>query len=355
MKTNLLKIAGGVLFSLVTLTSASVNGQITAYEHFEYPVGTEYHLVAGSGIGWAGPWDGQKEGASSVGAGYHTIQAGNIEGTIGATGTIGGQWVDSWRDLSTVFPNVVGTDVWIAFTHKNNRPGKGSGATFFWGASENIYLGTLPGDFIGIGNCYQDEACVGTRADAPGIVFTTDAPHYYLAHVTSVASNDRIKIDLWADYNGSTIPAANNTELTWQASGYRNFAGGIDKIRIGGDTEPSEAATLFSTFDAIRINSTFFQRGDVILSIEDEVAKPVSKESNSSFYPNPVTNGELNVVASKESLKSVSIFDLSGKKVASKVVSGQSTKISTQGLAKGVYILEVSGSKSTSRNKLVID
>ena len=342
--------------TLVTLTSASVNGQIKAYEHFSYPAGTEYQLVSGSGIGWAGPWDGQKSGPSSVGGGYHIIQAGNIEGTIGATGTIGGQWVESWRDLSTVFPNdVVGADLWIAFTHQNNRPGKGSGSTFFWGNDENIYLGTLPGDFIGIGNCYQDEACVGTRADAPGIVLTTDAPHYYLAHVTNVASNDRIKIDLWADYNGSTIPVADSTELTWQSSGFQKIVGGIDKIRIGGDTEPSEAATMFSTFDAIRINSTFFQRADLNLPLEDVIAKSTAKEVNASFYPNPVTNGELNVVATKESLKSVSIFDLSGKKVASKSVEGKSTKINTQGLAKGIYILEVTCSKSTSRNKVVID
>ena len=87
----------------------------------------------------------------------------------------------------------------------------------------------------------------------------------------------------------------------------------------------------------------------------DLIGTAVGFDAQASFYPNPVINGELNIVAGKEYLKSVAIFDLSGKKVAFKTVDGKSAKINTQCIAKGIYILEVSGSKTTSRNKLVIE
>lgn len=76
-----------------------------------------------------------------------------------------------------------------------------------------------------------------------------------------------------------------------------------------------------------------------------------------TFYPNPVTNGELNVVAGKQAINSVSLFDLAGKRVSFKANSSSASKITvnTLSLKKGVYILEVNGKKSTSRNKVVIN
>jgi hypothetical protein len=182
MKTNLLKMAIGAFFSLAMLSAANVNAQITAYDNFEYPVGATYQGVAGSGMGWAGPWDGQKEGTAN-GGGFHNAIAGNLEGTIGVTGAIGGQWVDSYRDLAVPMVNNPGEVVWIGFTYKGGKPGTGTGAAFFWGGTENVYLGRVDNDVIGIGNCYQDAACAGPRADANGIVLSTEK-HYYLAKVT---------------------------------------------------------------------------------------------------------------------------------------------------------------------------
>lgn len=76
-----------------------------------------------------------------------------------------------------------------------------------------------------------------------------------------------------------------------------------------------------------------------------------------TFYPNPVTGGELNVVAGKQAINSVSLFDLSGKRVSFKTNSSSAPKVTlnTSSLNKGVYILEVNGQKSTSRNKIVIN
>jgi hypothetical protein len=437
MKTNLLKVAGGLCFSLALLGTANVQAQTKAYENFQYTVGTDFRGVAGSGIGWAGPWDSSKDGVTISPNGFHNIVAGNLEGAIGATGTNGGQWVDSFRDLNDPVANEVGNVLWVGFTWKSGKSTSGGGATFFWGNAENLYLGRLPGGVIGIGNCWQDAACTGPQADAAGLVSVSDK-HYYLAKVTA-QGGDIIKIDLWADYEGTTPPLADfDLEPTYQNSGYRSSAGGIDKIRINGDTEPSEATTLYSTFDAIRMSSTFFCKNDVTLtgtcpvlpltltsltaksttngnaiawsygsndgvkSITvlrkgakgDFVAIKTINDANAvsyldtnplagvnyyqlsstdndgtsttydlvavangfeiapTFYPNPATGGVVNVVAGNDVVKSVSIFDLSGKKVASKLGAGA---VNTSALAKGVYIIEITGEKSTSKSKLVVE
>jgi hypothetical protein len=369
MKTNLLKIAGGMLFSLAMLSVSNVSAQIKATENFEYTVGTDYQLsTQTSGIGWMAPWSGKDGGVQAVGGGFHQVIAGNLEGDaagqLGASGAMGGQWVNSYRQLATPAVNIAGTSIWASYTGKN-VPTTNMGLVFKSSinaspgqSAENLYIGTLPGDFIGIGNCYQDAACTGPRADAPGIV-STAGTHYYLVHINFLGGNI-IHADLWADYNGATIPLADFAEPTYQNGGYRSAADGINILRIGGDTQPVDASTKYSTFDAIRVSSTFFRRGDLKLDGTNfalDVPTPTNAavKSNSSFYPNPVTGGELNVVADKESLKSVSIIDLSGNKVASQAVNGSSAQINTQGLAKGVYILEVVGSKTTSRNKVVID
>jgi hypothetical protein len=364
MKTKLLKWTMGIFFSLALLISENVCAQTRAYENFQYPVGTDYQQVAGSGEGWAGTWTGKSDGSANVGGGFHQVVAGNLEGTLGESGAMGGQWVDSYRDISTPAINNAGNDLWAAFSAKNYDPSTTIAMTYFssisGNANENLYIGTLPEDYIGIGNCFQDAACKGPRADAPGITLTSDAAHYYLVHIKFLGNNI-IHADLWADYNGLTPPLADISEPTYQNGGYRNAVDGINKIRISGGSQPADATSKYGVYDAIRINSSFFPRYDLKLvgraffPLEDPIAiKPVVK-SNSSYYPNPVTGGELNVIAKEESLKTVSIIDLSGKKVASQAVSGQKALINTQSLPKGVYILEVVGSKTTSRNKLVIN
>ena len=560
MKIKLLPLTVCMFFSLALLTTVKVNAQIRAYENFEYPVGASYIGLTGSGSGWAGPW---YKGLGIIDSLFSDIIEGNLEGEIGATGALGGLWVSGYRNLSDPFINTPNNVVWMGFTHKSNTIyTRASGLGLFNGNAEVLYLGRVPGDYIGIGNCYQDADCLGPMADAHGSVLCTDAPHYSIAKITAMGG-DIIKVDFWTDYDGLNEPLASyDLEPTYQTGGYKKFVSGIDRIRISGDTEPSEATTLYSTFDAIRLSSNFFWRYDynllykaplqlssltanstnsgnliswsidntnvnsqgtikennlkissiatssnlvarpnvtssnidyievlrkneqgnyvtissklpsttttftdtnpllktnnyrlrstdlngvpliseqkisiinnlpldltsltakstasgnlvswisassknvkslsvlrkdasgAFVSIADNlsatqtsftdtnpfdgtnyyklrstdndgesktydlIATAVGFDAQASFYPNPVTNDELNIIAGKESLKSVAIFDLSGKKVAFKTVVGKSTKISTQGIAKGIYILEVSGSKTTSRNKLVIE
>ncbi|TAE36764.1 MAG: T9SS C-terminal target domain-containing protein [Sphingobacteriales bacterium] len=76
-----------------------------------------------------------------------------------------------------------------------------------------------------------------------------------------------------------------------------------------------------------------------------------------TFYPNPITNGVLNVVAGATKLQTVALFDLNGKKIISLNTknSPQNLAIPTQGLAKGVYILELTSEKNKLIKKVVVN
>ncbi len=78
-------------------------------------------------------------------------------------------------------------------------------------------------------------------------------------------------------------------------------------------------------------------------------------DTESTFFPNPVVSGsDITVISSNAgSNNSVSIFDLTGKKVATKSFNGSKTSISTQSIPKGVYILSIDGGALTK--KLVVE
>ena len=65
------------------------------------------------------------------------------------------------------------------------------------------------------------------------------------------------------------------------------------------------------------------------------------EQSQWKIFPNP-TKDYLNVSISKEMTgKEISIFDASGKKIFSQVITEGNIKIKTQGLPTGVYFLNV--------------
>lgn len=78
-------------------------------------------------------------------------------------------------------------------------------------------------------------------------------------------------------------------------------------------------------------------------------------DTESTFFPNPVVSGsDITVISSNSgSNNSVSIFDLTGKKVATKTFNGSKTSISTQSIPKGVYILSIDGGALSK--KLVVE
>ena len=73
-----------------------------------------------------------------------------------------------------------------------------------------------------------------------------------------------------------------------------------------------------------------------------------------TVYPNPVNNGEINIITAANETKSVQIFDILGKQVYAKVVQANET-IEISNLVKGVYIIRVEENGNVMAKKLLIN
>lgn len=69
-------------------------------------------------------------------------------------------------------------------------------------------------------------------------------------------------------------------------------------------------------------------------------------------YPNPVTNGVLNIITSSNDTKTVEIFDIAGKQVFNTTTSEESININI--LKTGVYMLKVTENNKVSTQKLMV-
>ncbi len=78
----------------------------------------------------------------------------------------------------------------------------------------------------------------------------------------------------------------------------------------------------------------------------------INSSKNLEFYPNPVTDGYLNLTNAGNSTKSIEIFDLVGKKV----LSHQTllSKVDVSQLKGGMYVLKVTADNQSYSSRLVI-
>jgi outer membrane protein assembly factor BamB len=87
---------------------------------------------------------------------------------------------------------------------------------------------------------------------------------------------------------------------------------------------------------------------DITLSVVDNTI------DGFNVYPNPVTNGEINITTAANGTKSVQLFDVLGKQVYSKKIEANET-IKTSNFGAGVYILKVEENGNVASRKLIIN
>lgn len=81
----------------------------------------------------------------------------------------------------------------------------------------------------------------------------------------------------------------------------------------------------------------------------------VAENTIDSFviYPNPVKEGKINVITTSNSIKNITIFDLSGKKVFSLQTADKELNISR--IQKGIYLIKVEQDGKISAQKLIVE
>jgi hypothetical protein len=77
-------------------------------------------------------------------------------------------------------------------------------------------------------------------------------------------------------------------------------------------------------------------------------------EKTTEIYPNPATDN-INIVSYAELINSIEVYNLSGQKVISKQVRATTTKLNTNNLAKGVYIVDIKTKVSSVKKKIIIE
>ncbi|WP_055442696.1 T9SS type A sorting domain-containing protein [Lacinutrix himadriensis] len=110
--------------------------------------------------------------------------------------------------------------------------------------------------------------------------------------------------------------------------------------------QDSTGETPFMSFDELRIGTSWSDVTPTTLSNNE------FETTGFAIYPNPVTNGLVNIISKTDEAITVSVFDILGKQVINQTVNNNVLNVAS--LTSGVYILKASQNGSVSTKKLVI-
>lgn len=159
----------------------------------------------------------------------------------------------------------------------------------------------------------------------------------------------------WGSFRNSEGALASGLQpAAFQPSTYNANTSGWQQITVNA-TAPTGATSL-------RVDFRVFQQANDAsggtVYLDDVVITPstASIKDNAipglSIYPNPVTDGTLNIKTLANAEKSVQIFDVLGKNVLNTVTSGETVNVTS--LNSGVYIVKITEEGHTASRKLVI-
>jgi hypothetical protein len=103
-------------------------------------------------------------------------------------------------------------------------------------------------------------------------------------------------------------------------------------------------ATAYSAAGAWRVDNVKFS-GNTLSVNQNAIA-------GLDIYPNPVTNGVLNINTTANDTKNVVVYDVLGKQVVNTTISGSTVNVAN--LKNGVYIVKITENGKTATRKLVI-
>ncbi|AUC83718.1 hypothetical protein CW733_10925 [Lacinutrix sp. Bg11-31] len=124
-------------------------------------------------------------------------------------------------------------------------------------------------------------------------------------------------------------------------SGGSGIATSIDAIAFRQSNSSSDETI---TIDNVRVSTVF---DDATLSNQNNL-----EVTNFKIYPNPVSNGFVNIKTSNNATTTVSVYNVLGKQVINTVL--KSDRLNVSNLNAGVYILKLSQNGATTTKKLVI-
>jgi hypothetical protein len=149
---------------------------------------------------------------------------------------------------------------------------------------------------------------------------------------------------IWKFNNIYLIGATQEEELS---KGYVIYKVKVTPGFAVGDIIPNTAEIYFDTNPAV-VTNTFNTEFVAVL------ANASFQNENIQLFPNPATSiVQINIQNTSESLKSIVIYDVLGKKVKENATIGQ-TSIDVSSLAKGVYMMEITSESNLKVIKKIV-
>ena len=138
---------------------------------------------------------------------------------------------------------------------------------------------------------------------------------------------------------GLTIEATDGSNLFWE-----NSTIGLTGSGEAYDNGGGAGYVIDSTLEGVY---TFTGDCMLLLGVDDD-----DLANRLNIYPNPVSDGLVNIETSIPGEKEVIVFDILGKKIIDTVV--QNTQMNVSSLGAGVYMLQVTQGNATAIKKLIV-
>jgi hypothetical protein len=184
---------------------------------------------------------------------------------------------------------------------------------------------------------------------------------YTVSFWYKVTAGDETDARLWSTWkNGSTtvyhagtssIASAGDDELR-NNNVYLNNNGGVWTKHEVTVTAPADVDSFY--FEVRSYSNSTAHWDD--LSFFNNTTASLKNNAIEGFatYPNPITNHTFTLTSASSEEKSVTVFNLLGKKVLETRFSGTKSDINVSAINAGIYILKVTESGKTATKKLVI-
>lgn len=189
------------------------------------------------------------------------------------------------------------------------------------------------------------------EVDLTGVTDPTFSIDYFISETgyegdgtVNESSSDRLRIYVKDLTNGTEIDVLDTT------------GSDINDLAIEGSWITGTAAVLPNTTIQLVIEARVNASAEAFFFDNVQVGGTLglSENANSQFslYPNPASNGFVNIVSKVSGEKQVAVFDVLGKQVINTTITGERLNIAK--LNSGVYIVKINQGNASVTKKLVV-
>jgi len=132
----------------------------------------------------------------------------------------------------------------------------------------------------------------------------------------------------------------------WQLAKPSGVIPSVENLRLRFTSASGNGEVLYAFAYTLRIDDI------MLVGTKKSASNDLFEAASVKVYPNPVTNGVLNLLMENADEVNVELFDITGKKVLS--VKTASKSINVSNLKAGVYILKIKEFDKLSTNKIII-